>query len=201
MKEVVISAEQRTLETKAKDLREEGKILGVIYGHDFESTPVKFDYQDFRKAYRETGDSTVLTLDVDGKKVATLVHEVQYNPVTDAFMHVDFLSVNESEPIKTHIPLALEGLSPAVKNLTAVLVTPLKTLEISCLPKYLQREIVVDVTGLENFHDAIHVSDLEISQNENITVLSDASSVVVTANPPKGYAHMQDGEESEEGVE
>lgn len=198
MNEVVIAVESRNTETKPKDIRSEGKILGVVYGHGLESTPVQFDYQSFRKAYRQTGDSTLLTLDFGDKKVSTLVHDVAYHPVSDEFLHIDFLAINDDEPIKAHIPLILEGLAPAVKNLTAVLLQPLSAVEVSCLPKYLKREIVVDVTGLEKFHDTIHVSDLSIAQDENISVLSADDAVVVTANPPKGYAYMKKDEDESE---
>lgn len=197
MSEVVIAVESRNVEVKAKDIRSEGKILGVLYGNGVDSIPVQFDYQAFRKAYRTTGDSTLLTLDFEGKKISTLVHDVSYHPVSDEFLHVDFLAINDAEPTKAHIPIVLDGLAPAVKNLTAVLLQPLPALEVSCLPKYLKREIVVDVTGLEKFHDTIHVADLDIAQDQNISIITDSDAVVVTANPPKGYAYMKKEDESE----
>ncbi len=183
---IIINAEKRALDTKAKHLREEGFILGSIYGHGVEATPIKFEYQEFRKAYRETGDSTVLTVNIDGKEVSTLVHEVQYDPLSDKYIHVDFLVLNDKETTKAHIPITITGLAPAIKNLSAVLVAPLNFIEIECLPKNLVKEIIVNVEGLKKYHDTIHVSDLEIYSNKDVTVLTPGDAVVVVANTPKG---------------
>ena len=196
---ISINAEKRELNTKAKHLRENGFILGSLYGHNVEATPIKFEYQEFRKAFRETGYSTILTLKIDGKDVSTLVHDIQYDPLSDEYIHVDFLAVNEKEPIKAIIPIVLEGLAPAIKNLSAVLVTPIQSIEIECLPKYLVKEIIVNVDKLEKYHDTVLVSDLEISSNKNVTILTDPDSVIVVANTPKGgIASLENDSEEEE---
>lgn len=181
-----IAVEKRSLDTKPKILREQGFILGSLYGHDVEATPIKFEYQAFRKAYRAVGDSTSLTVSLDGKDYTTIVHDVQYHPLSDNYTHVDFLALDDNKPTTATVPLILEGQSPAVKNLTAVLITPISSIEIQCLPKHLVKEIVVNIESLENFFDAITVGDLEISQNENITVLTDAAQNIVQAGTPKG---------------
>jgi len=193
---ISINAEKRALDTKAKHLREEGFILGSLYGHGVKATPIKFEYQEFRKAYRRTGSSTVLNVKLDGKEFSTLVHELQYDPLSDKYIHIDFLVVNDNEPIKAKIPLILEGLSPAVKNLSSVLITPINFIEIECLPKHLIKEIIVNIEGLEKFHDVINVSDLEVSSNKNITVITPGNMPVVVANTPKGGITDDEEEES-----
>ncbi len=178
---------------KAKDLRAEGKLVGVVYGHGVESTPVMADYQEFRKLFRTTGRALVMELDLDGKTISTLVHAVEHEPVSGNYEHVDFLVVNENEKIHSFVPLRLEGLAPAVKNLSAILATPIKQLEIACLPKDLTKEVVVDVTSLEKFHQSIHVKNLPIFNDERYSVFADPEGVVVTTVAPRGVKLDADG--------
>lgn len=183
---MALAVQKRDPSVKAKTLREEGKMVGVMYGHGVESTPIMADYQTFRKAFRTTGKSLVMDLELDGKSIATLVHEIEHHPVSGDYEHVDFLVVNENEKIHSFVPLKLEGLAPAVKNMSASLITPVKQLEVVCYPKDLVKEVIVDVMSLEKFHQSIHVRDLPIFSDERYTVLADPEGVVVTTVPPRG---------------
>lgn len=183
---MALAVQKRDLGVKAKTLREEGKLVGVMYGHNHESIPVVADYQSFRKEFRTTGKALVMELELDGKNISTLVHDIEFEPVSGNYEHVDFLVVNENEKIHAFVPLRLEGLAPAVKNLSAVLTTPVKQLEIACLPKDLLKEVVVDVMSIEKFHQSIHVRDLPIFSDERYTLFADPAGVVVASSAPRG---------------
>jgi len=144
--EVVLSAQKRDSKQKAQETRDQGRIPCIVYGHNFEPITLDIDYQEFRKAYRITGDSTVIHIELDGKKIPTLVHDVQYHPVSDEFVHLDFYAINEKEAVKANIPFTFAGTSPAVKNFAGTLVTPLSSLEIKCLPKYLIHDLEIDIS-------------------------------------------------------
>ena len=201
MSSVQITVTKRDTNVKPRDIRQSGKIPAVVYGSDMESTPIEFDYQEFRKAYKKTGNSTIMTLMLDGEEVDTLVHSVDYEPVSDDYIHIDFLAIKRGELIKAHIPIHTTGLAPAVKNLLGSLITPLSEVEVECLPRFLIKDITVDVSHLETFHDAIHVSDLEIAKNDDITILTDLESVIATVSPPKGGSNTDEEETEEEGKE
>jgi len=190
---MALAVQKRDASVKAKTLRESGSLVGVVYGHNVESTPVVADYQEFRKAFRTTGKALIMDLELEGKSIPTLVHAIEFEPVSGNYEHIDFLVVNEEEKIHSFVPLRLEGLAPAVKNLSAILSTPVKQLEVACLPKDLLKEIVVDVTSLEKYHRSIHVKDLPIFSDEKYHVFAEAEGVVVTTVPPRGVKLDADG--------
>ncbi len=186
MNETILQVQVRNTEERVKDIRAEGLIPAVVYGFDLEPTAIQFDYQTFRKAFRITGKSTVMTLELNGKKLTTLVHDVQYNPLTDEFDHVDFLALDDNAPVTTTIRIRYEGLSPAEKNLQSVISKPYTAIEVSCLPTLLKKDIVIDLGVLKNFFDKVTVADLEISSEEGIKVLTSPDTVLAQANTPKG---------------
>ncbi len=181
-----ISVQVRDVNDRPKDVRAKGMIPAVIYGFGIDPTPLQCDYQEFRKALRITGRSTVMTLELDGKNISTLVKDIQYNPLTDEFEHIDFLALDDNAPIKAKIKVRYTGLSPAEKNLQSVISKPTTEVEISCLPKLLKKEILIDLGVLKNFFDKVTVADLDISKEEGIEVLTPADAVIVQANTPKG---------------
>lgn len=193
-----ISVQTRDINSRPRDIRAEGFIPAVVYGFDIEATPIQFDYQTFRKSFRLTGKSTVMTLNLDGKNISTLIKDIQYNPLTDEFDHIDFLAVDDNAPVKTRIKIRTEGMSPAEKNLQSVISKPTTFIEVSCIPKLLKKDIIVDISPLANFFDKITVADLAISSEEGIEVITSPTAVVVQANTPKGGI---DGEDDAEATE
>ncbi len=188
MSDIVLSTEKRDLHVKAKDIRLSGRIPAIVYGHNTSPVMISVEYQPFRKAFRDAGESTVISLEIDGKSIPTLVHDVQYEPILDTFSHIDFYAIQENETVKAHIPLIFTGISPAVKTLAGVLTTTLDTLEIRCLPKYLVHDITVDISSIEDFHTVITVGDLEIANNKNIEILTDISTTIVSVTPPRAVS-------------
>ncbi|HID91854.1 TPA: 50S ribosomal protein L25 [Candidatus Gracilibacteria bacterium] len=181
-----ISVQTRDINDRPRDIRAEGLIPAVLYGFDIESTPIQFDYQIFRKAFRVTGRSTVMTLELNGKNISTLIKDIQYNPLTDEFDHVDFLAVDDNAPVKTRIKIRTEGMSPAEKNLQSLISKPTTSIEVSCIPRLLKKDITVDLGVLVNFFDKVTVADLPISSEEGIEVLTNPKAVIIQANTPKG---------------
>ncbi|MEK7086027.1 MAG: 50S ribosomal protein L25, partial [Patescibacteria group bacterium] len=128
--------------------------------------------------------NTVLELNVDGKeKLPALVHDVQYNPVTDAIDHVDFINVRMDQVVHAKIPLKFFGISPAVKELGGILTHTLTEVSVKCLPKDLIPFIEVSVESVVDFHSYVRIKDLKVSSA--VTILHDPGDVVVTAVAPK----------------
>lgn len=197
MEEVVVKGSHRDMAVKPKHVREEGQIPAVLYSAGKEGVSLQLEYQEFRKAFRKTGQSTVLYIELDGKKIPTLVHDIQYEPVYDAYTHLDFYEVDESKEVTAYIPVIIEGFAPAVKTLNGVLVEPMGVVEISCLPKYLLHDIRINVSGLVKFYDAITVADLDIVNDKNITILTPLDSVLASISTPKGGTDEEATEEED----
>ena len=111
--ELIVTARQ---DTKAKDLRKEGLIPGIIYGKQLK-TPLKVACKrnDIIKKYKEAGYSTPLTLSGDGIDQLVLIQDIQVDPVSDVLIHIDFLAVNRNEKVTTEIPVKMIGESMVEK--------------------------------------------------------------------------------------
>lgn len=201
MQTVQLSAAPRAELRKAvKKLRNAGKIPAVLYGHGVDATPLFVDRKEFVKLREQAGDATLIDLAIgDAEPVKAIVQSVQYHPVSDEVLHVDFHQVRMDEKIQTEIPLEFVGESPAVKNEGGVLVRNHTELKAEAFPGDLVDSIRVDISTLEELNSSIHVKDLAIP--ENITVLYEPEEVIAVVTPPRTEAELQQLEEkvAEEG--
>ncbi|MZG89744.1 50S ribosomal protein L25/general stress protein Ctc [Enterococcus durans] len=161
-------------------LRHEGKVPAIVYGYNVESTPISFDGQTFSKLLRENGANTVVTMDIDGNKVNTLVHKVQTNTFTNHFEHVEFLSVNMSEETEVETEIVLIGEAAGAKS-GGVLAQNLYTVLVSATPDNLPERIEVDVTNLD-LGDSITVADLP--ENNEYKVVTDSEEQIAAVVAP-----------------
>lgn len=175
---------------KVNYLRQQGKIPAVLYGHKIKPVNLALDYSNFEKVFKQAGESTLVDLVVDdARPVKVLVQDYQADPVTDRFIHVDFHQVKMDEKITTEIPLKFIGEAPAVKEIGGVLVTSLDTLQVECLPQDLVTEIEVDLSSLNEFDTAIHVSEIKIPPG--ITIKSVATEVIVLIQAPRTEKELE----------
>lgn len=180
----LLELQTRDTSIKAKDYLKQGMIPVEFYGRGVENKSLKVDYQTFRRMYNKAGSNTVVELDVDGKeKIKALVHEVEYHPVNDSIMHVDFINVRMDEELHTSIPLKGHGIAPAVKELAGILVTNLNAVEVKCLPGDLIHSIEYSIESLVDFHTYVRVKDLQVPST--IVILNDPESIVATVVAPK----------------
>ena len=185
---------------KLRTLREKGFIPAVVYGPGHKPVSVQVTYNDFKKAFDEAGESTLIKLEVDGHIKNVLIHDVSVDPIDDTFIHVDFYQVVMDKTIKTHVPLVFEGEAPAVKGLDGVLIKNLTELEIEALPKDLPHEIKVDISFLDSFDKHIRIKDLQIP--EGVKVLEGLEELIVSVIPPRSEEELKALEEKpEEKVE
>lgn len=161
-------------------LRHEGKVPAIVYGYNVESTPISFDGQTFSKLLRENGANAVVTMDIDGNKVNTLVHKVQTNTFTNHFEHVEFLSVNMSEETEVETEIVLIGEAAGAKS-GGVLAQNLYTVLVSATPDNLPERIEVDVTNLD-LGDSITVAVLP--ENNEYKVVTDSEEQIAAVVAP-----------------
>ena len=106
-----LSAAAREVHGKAvKNLRRQGIVPAVVFGHGVESNAIQFDAHEFELLRRRTGRNTLLDLTLDGKKaVPVLVHDVQVHPITRHPLHVDLLVVRMTEELTVDVQVVLTG--------------------------------------------------------------------------------------------
>jgi large subunit ribosomal protein L25 len=183
METIVLEAKNRDPQLSPKYLRKNRRIPAVYYGHDQKNALLELDYQSFRKVYMKAGSNQVVQLQMAGKKTPVLIHEVQFNPLTDGFDHVDFLHVNMNEEVTAMIPIEVNGVSPAVKDHGGILTTLKHEVEVTCLPGDLPHSIPVDISGLAELHTSIYLKDLIIPKNVKLN--GDLEEPVLSVVPPK----------------
>lgn len=181
MEKLVLKIENRT-EENLKLLRSSKLVPWVVYWHKQEPIKVKFDNSDFLRTFRQAWSNHVVTLDLDGKKIDVLVHEVQREPVSSAFLHVDFYAITKWEKVHTEIPLSFVWSSKAASE-WAIIEELIKEVEVKCLPTDLVDNFEVDLSLLAEIWDTIKISDLKVSSK--IEILNSQDDVIAVASKPK----------------
>jgi len=118
------------------------------------------------------------------------VQQVQYHPVSDQFTHIEFINVNMNEKVTANVPVILVGQSPAVKEQAGVLTQSLDEVEIRCLPGDLIHEIELDIASLVDFHSALHVSDIKLS--DKLEMVTPAELTIATVSAPRSAAEEEE---------
>ncbi len=164
-----LAAEVReTTKKSARDTRAQGRVPGVLYGHGVEAQTLSVDYSEFLRLIRRAGQSSLVDLDFNGKKIKVLIHKYDQDPVQDTFTHIDLMAVNLKEKTMVHVPLEFIGESEAVKNKGGVLNIAHTSLDIRCLPTDIPQQIEVDISALNDLHDHISIADLKLSDDVEI---------------------------------
>lgn len=174
-----LAVTKRDLAVKPKALREQGLLPAVVYGRKDESTPVSLDRKAFEKVFRTAGESTVITLTGLGEQKEALIHEVEFDVVTGTPIHVDLYAIAKGQKVTVSVPLEFVGVSPAVKDLGAVLVKVMHQLEIEVAPKDLPHSIAIDISSLATIDDKIFVKDIVLPASATPT--ADLDEVVAMA--------------------
>lgn len=173
MQSIQLSATKRDEFGKksTKAVRRQERIPAVIYG---QGEPLNFslDIKDV-KPLIYTPNAYIVELDIEGHKETGVLREVQYHPVKEEILHMDFYRVNDSRPVTIEIPVRITGNSEGVK-MGGKLVHNKRKLTVSGLLKDLPDELVVDITEL-GIGKTIFVGDLSY---DNLRLLNPASTAV-----------------------
>ena len=156
---------------ESKLIRKEGLVPCTIYGRG-ETIHFFFFYVSV-KTVIYTPQSYLVEFDIDGQKEVGVMREVQYHPVNDTILHIDFYHVIPGKPIAIDVPVRLSGSSEGVKQ-GGKLILSKRKLRISATMENLPDELVVDVTTL-GLGKSIFVGDLKY---DNITLLTPATTAV-----------------------
>jgi len=175
---------------KVNKLRRNGQVPAVLYGHGIKPTNLAVDAKELNRVFNQTGETSILSLVLGGKKHNVLIHDMEKDPLGEQILHVDLYEVRMDEKLKAKIPLIFVGESPLVKTEGAVLIKPLQEVEIEALPQDLPKEIEVDVSGLASYQDHIRVKD--IKPGNGVKILSEAEDIVASVVPPRSEKEMEE---------
>jgi len=210
MEKIILNAKKRETAGKEanKKLRVEGLIPAVVCKRHKKSVSLAVNEHELTHIlHTSAGENAVITLclkEQEGqqKKEAdertTIIKEIQYHPITEKILHVDFQEISLKENITVTVPIELRGESFGVKTEGGVLNHVLKDLEIECLPTEIPEKITLDVTNLK-IGDIVIIKELSIPAGVN--VLADPEQAVVSVDHPAEIKEEVSAEEGEEALQ
>ena len=199
MKSITINGSKREHVGKVatKALRNAGKVPCVIYGGE---KPLHFSAQElaFSKLVYTPDAHTVVVILEDGNKIDAVLQDIQFHPVSDKILHVDFFQLHEGKEINMTIPVRVEGTAPGVRDSGGNLQKNKRKLTVRALPKNLPDFLLADVSNLK-LNDSITVADLS---EETFNILHPDSQVVCQVKISRvSLSVEEEGEGEEEGEE
>ena len=182
MKHIELKGQIREAGNKAavKAVRRAGQVPCNIYGLGIENVLFTIDAQDL-KTITHTPNSYIIDLELsNGTKMYAVLHEVQYHPVSDEALHVDFLAVSEQKPVTIEVPVQVVGHSEGVKMGGKLLVSSRK-LRVSAMMNNLPDVLEVDSTHLM-IGKQIVAGDLNF---EGVTIVSPKATIICSVRPTR----------------
>jgi len=202
MEEITLSAQLRTVTGKqVRQLRREGLIPGVVYGHHTAPIAVQIEERALRHVLQRAGGNQLIRLQLGEGEAPhmVLLREVQREPIKRRPLHVDLYEVVMTERIRAEIPVTFVGTSPVVKRGDGLLYHGVEAVEVECLPADLLSHIEVDVSSLTEIDQEITVGDLQLG--DKYEILSDPDEVLARVIPVQEEVVEEAAPEAEAEVE
>ena len=198
MKKIEIKGIERTDFGKkaTKKLRKEDLVPCVIYGGK-ENFHFYAHENEFRKIIF-SADIFIVEINIDGKIIPTIVQDYQFHPTKDNVLHIDFMEINEAEPIKVAMPVKLEGLAIGVQN-GGKLILNRRKLKVNGLIKDIPETLNIDVSEL-TIGKAFKIAELNF---DNLELIGPKDEVVCAVRVTRVAVEEEEveGEEGAEGEE
>ncbi len=169
----------------ARTLRRSGQIPAVFYGPETQPISLYVRQMDLEKIFKKhSGENLFFQVQLKGEgreeSRTAMLKELQKDPVSRAFLHVDFYEVSLTKELEVEVGLRILGKAKGVEK-GGMLQEARRDLQIRCLPRNIPEYIEVDISGLD-IGDSIHVRDLQLP--EEIQVLNDPQTTIITVVPP-----------------
>jgi large subunit ribosomal protein L25 len=166
----------------AGQLRAEGKIPCVLYGHESQTHFWAFAYD--LKTVLYTPETYKVHLDIDGTKYEAIVQEAQFHPLNEGILHVDFLALQADKEVKLELPLEFVGTSPGVRA-GGKFAARIRKIKVKGLPKDLPASIQVDISELE-LGKVVRVKDIVVGKYKILDVPNNPIAAVTIPRALKG---------------
>ena len=203
---LTIAAQRRERAGKgpARAARRAGRVPGVIYGSKKDPAMITLDPRELERELKTGGFlATIYNVSIDQDKERVLPRDVQFDPVTDRAIHVDFLRVSAATSVTVQVPVNFlnEEESPGLKR-GGLLNVVRHEIEMTCRADAIPSGIDIDLTGLD-IGDSIHISMITLPDGVAPTITDRDFTVATIAAPTvvQEDEEAEEGDELEEGVE
>ncbi len=178
MEQVCCEKREKDCHNSAKRVRREGKVPGVLYGKNIDTTLIAFDKKDLSQEIHKDGEHAVFDLELDHKSHKVIIKELQRESLNHEIVHVDVEEINKNNKIQTEVPVILKG-EGAVLSKGGVLQKEKDKVKIKCYPDEIPKFIQVDVSNMD-IGSVYRVSDVEVG--EEISFTSDLDTILFSVN-------------------
>ncbi len=187
-----LKAERRDMTTKAKKLRREGYVTGVIYGREMaESIPLKIEKPAVERILKTNGKGSQVMLEVDGQTYDALIKEIDYDTLKGQLLEIDFQALVSNEKVHSVAEIILLN-HEAVQG--GVIQQMLQEVSYKALPAALVDKIKIDVSSMK-VGDTLKVEDLEIAKNPDIDLQTPLDATIATVIEVHNAPAEDEGEE------
>ncbi len=183
MQELTIRRRAGTGKSVVRKLRRAGVVPAILYGGTTPQTITVDPRAVLRIIHGHEGSTQLLTLKFDGDSATlmAIIRDMQFDPVSDALLHVDLQEVSADRAITVRVAVHPVGEAIGVKDTKGILSLVMHEVEVSCLPTNIPARIDADVTNLA-IGDVLTVADLRPPQG--VRIINDPGQAVVTVSPP-----------------
>ena len=173
---ITFKAEKRNPDVKAKKLRREGYVTGVLTGKEMkEPVALQFNEADALRFIKDNKEGTQVFLELDGQKIDVLVKNIDYNPMAKQIMALDFQALVAGEKVSTTVTVKLEH----TELVQGIVEQEMEEIHYKADPANLLDTIVIDFDGFDANVRDIHVKDLPIPADKHVHFITPEDAVVV----------------------
>lgn len=180
-----------------KQIRKQGFIPAILYGHEVKNMLLSINSQDFKKTYKEAGLSALIKLKMtdneqdakNGNERLVLIQDTAKDPVSGEVIHVDFNQVKMDEETVAEVALVFVNESIVVEREGGILVKNIQSVEVKALPQNLPKKIEVDISVIKTFDDNIHVKDIKIPKD--VKMSSNPDDMIASVIQPRTTEELE----------
>lgn len=196
--QVFLNVDVRTESGKkiARRLRYRGQLPAVVYGEGVASVACSVDQRTLINLLRSHGRNAIISLSAGDTSQSTIIKDIQYHPVRDEILHVDFHRIDLTRKIVVEVPIHATGSAVGVRIGEGILEQMLHDLEVECLPTEIPDHIEIDVSDLD-IGDSLHVSDIVV-QGDDFSIVTDSDRTVFAVAAPTLVIEEEEGEVEDE---
>jgi large subunit ribosomal protein L25 len=171
----------------AKKVRGKGNIPAIVYGKEV-NIPIEIPHDSFKVLKSiNFSESVIIQMQINNDKReethAVIIKDIQYHPLTEEVIHIDFMKVSLEEKIRVHVPLVFKGEPKGVK-MGGICEQILRELEVEGLPLDIPDKIEVDISNLD-IGDSLHARDVKVSEKLKIITHPEETIATVVAKEEK----------------
>ncbi|WP_040211955.1 50S ribosomal protein L25 [Clostridium polynesiense] len=162
----------------AKKVRRKGNVPGILYGKEMRNCMIEIGELELNREILESGEHGIIKVNIEGNVHEALIKEIQREPVTHKFIHIDLEEINGTEKVTTHIPINYIGEGHLTAS-GAVVQKEKSNIKVTCSPENLPKYITLDLSDAK-VGSIFKLSDIEMGKE--ISIVEDLNSIIASVS-------------------